>query len=58
VPIATYKNDMERFDKLKKLFEASSLNDEDKALYVSFAKSFIYRLSLETRGVKIVTKTK
>ena len=40
MPIATNKNDMERFDKLKTLFEANNLNDEDKAFIRDLCKEF------------------
>ena len=41
---------MERFDKLKKLFEASSLNDEDKAFIRDMCKEF--HLSFEPRNTR------
>ena len=41
---------MERFDKLKKLFEASSLNDEDKAFIRSMCKEF--HLSFEPQNTR------
>lgn len=41
---------MERFDKLKKLFEASSLNDEDKSFIRSMCKEF--HLSFEPRNTR------
>lgn len=40
VPIATNKHDMERLEELKRLFEANTLNDEDKAFIRELCKEF------------------
>ena len=50
VPTVTNKHDMERFDKLKTLFEANTLNDGDKEFIHELCKEF--HLLFEPRNTR------